>query len=53
MCLNNAHDIDVQIIQVDEWHLCLFHMRLWKKNFAWLLLPNHDPWNLWCGNKSI
>jgi hypothetical protein len=24
------HDIDVQIIQVGEWYLCLFHTNLWK-----------------------
>jgi hypothetical protein len=23
-------------------------MNLWKANFAWLLLPNCDPWSLWC-----
>jgi hypothetical protein len=46
-CLNNAHNIDVQTIQVDEWHSCLFHMNLWKSNFAQLLLPNHDLWSLW------
>jgi hypothetical protein len=34
LCLNNAHDINVQTIQVDEWHLCLFHMNLWKINFV-------------------
>jgi hypothetical protein len=50
MCLNNTHEIDVQTIQVDEWHPCLFHMILWKPNFAQLLLPNCDPWNLWCNN---
>jgi hypothetical protein len=44
----HAHNIDVQTIQVDEWHLCLFHMNLWKTNFAQPLLQNHDPWNLWC-----
>jgi hypothetical protein len=25
----------------------LFHMNLWKTNFARQLLPNHGPWNLW------
>jgi hypothetical protein len=23
-------------------------MNLWKANFTWLLLPNCDPWSLWC-----
>jgi len=46
-CLNNAHDIDVQTIQVDEWHSCLFHTNLWKTKFAWLLWPNCDPQSLW------
>jgi hypothetical protein len=25
LCPNNAYDINVQIIQIDEWHPCLFH----------------------------
>jgi hypothetical protein len=45
MMLNNAHNIDVQTVQVeDEWHLYLFHTNLWKINFMGLLLPNCDPW---------
>ncbi len=47
------HDIDVQIVQVDEWHLCLFHMNLRKTNFTWLVYPNHGPWSLWCWNTWI
>ncbi len=51
MCLNNAHDIDVQTIQVDEWHPYLFHMNLWKVDSTLLLLPNFGPYYLpmhWC-----
>jgi len=46
--LNNAHNINVQTIQVNESHSCLFHTNLWKVKFAWLLLPNRDPWSLQC-----
>jgi hypothetical protein len=27
--------------------ICVFHTNLWKTDFAWQLLPNCDPWNLW------
>jgi hypothetical protein len=43
----NAHNINVQIIQIDEWHLCLFHTNLWKEDFTWQLLLNCGPWSLW------
>jgi hypothetical protein len=33
-CLNNVHNIDVQITQIDEWHLYLFHTNLWKTDFV-------------------
>jgi hypothetical protein len=47
------HDINVQITKVDEWHHYLFHMNLWKVDFAWLLLSNRDPLSLWWNNKLI
>jgi hypothetical protein len=47
-CVNNAHDIDVQTIHIDEWHLCHFIYTYEMINFAWLLLLNYGPWNLWC-----
>jgi hypothetical protein len=46
------HDIDGQTTQVDEWHHYLLHMNLWRVDFAWLLLSNCDPLNLWW-NKPI
>jgi hypothetical protein len=37
----------------NRWmHLCLFHMNLWKTDFAWLLVPNCGPWSLWCRCKT-
>jgi hypothetical protein len=47
LCLNNVHNINVQTIQMNEWHLYLFHTNVWKTNFQWKLLPNHDSWTLW------
>jgi hypothetical protein len=40
--LNNVHDINVQIIQINEWQT-----NLWKADFAWLLLSNHGLCSLW------
>jgi hypothetical protein len=47
-CRNNAHNINVQTIQVDEWHPCLLYTNLWKANFAQLLLPIRGLLSLWC-----
>jgi hypothetical protein len=33
-------------IQINEWHPCLFHINLWKVDFAQLLLLNRDLWSL-------
>jgi len=32
------HDIDVQIIQVDEWHVCLFPYELMKNRFHMIII---------------
>jgi hypothetical protein len=43
LCLNNVYDMDVQTIQINEWHPCLFHMNLWKIDFARLLFFKSWP----------
>jgi len=46
--LNNAHNMDVQTIQINGWHLCLFHMNLWKQILHDYYFSNCGPWTLWC-----
>jgi hypothetical protein len=31
LCLNNVHDINVQIIQIDEWHGHVYSIRTYEK----------------------
>jgi hypothetical protein len=61
LCLNNMNKQMTFMFKKCIWHQCSnntnrwmtyvsipYEPILWKINFLGLLLPNCDPWNLWC-----
>jgi hypothetical protein len=63
-CLNNMNMHMTFMSKQWTWHQCSNNTNRWmtsmsipyepiKTNFARLLLPNHDPWSLWCRFTSL